>query len=93
MIDFSGKVALVTGGSRGIGAATVSGIVSAGGSVVVHYGSNRDAAEKTAADAGTDQCHLVGTDLNEAAAASGLWAAAIGWKGHIDILVNNAGVF
>ena len=93
MIDFSGKVALVTGGSRGIGAATVSGIVSAGGSVVVHYGSNRDAAEKTAADAGTDQCHLVGADLNEAAAASGLWAAAIGWKGHIDILVNNAGVF
>lgn len=93
MIDFSGKVALVTGGSRGIGAATVKAIVSAGGLVIVHFGSNRDAAEKTAADAGPTLCHLVETDLNEPGAASDLWRSAISWKGQIDILVNNAGVF
>ena len=45
-MDFSEKVVLVTGGSRGIGAATVKAIASSGGSVVVHYGSNQDAAEK-----------------------------------------------
>ncbi|HJO73832.1 MAG TPA: SDR family oxidoreductase [Rhodospirillales bacterium] len=93
MINFSGKVALVTGGSRGIGAATAKAIVSAGGSVIVHYGSNREAAEKTAAEAGNAQCHLVGADLNEPTAASDLWREAVAWKGHIDILVNNAGVF
>ena len=93
MIDFSGKVALVTGGSRGIGAATVSAIASAGGSVVIHYGSNRDAAENTAAEIGAKQCHLIGADLVEPAAASGLWREALAWKRRIDILVNNAGVF
>ena len=93
MIDFSGKVALITGGSRGIGAATVTAMVAAGGSVVLHYGSNRDAAEQTAAVAGDTRCHLVGTDLIEPGAASELWRQAVAWKGQIDILVNNVGVF
>ncbi len=55
-MDFSEKVVLVTGGSRGIGAATVKAIVSSGGSVVVHYGSNQDAAEKLRSDLGHDNC-------------------------------------
>lgn len=93
MINFSGKVALVTGGSRGIGAATVKAIASAGGSVVLHYGSNREAAEQTVREAGEGACHLVGADLNEPGAASQLWRDALAWKGQIDILVNNAGVF
>ncbi|MBT4933566.1 MAG: SDR family oxidoreductase [Rhodospirillaceae bacterium] len=93
MIDFSNKVALVTGGSRGIGAATVKAMVSAGAGVVLHYGSNRKAAEMTAEEAGREQCHLVGADLNDAEAAGVLWRQALSWKGQIDIVVNNAGVF
>jgi 3-oxoacyl-[acyl-carrier protein] reductase len=93
MIDFSNKIALVTGGSRGIGAATVKAISAAGGMVVLHYGSNRQAAEKTAGEAGDAQCHLVAADLNEPQAAAALWREALSWKGQIDIVVNNAGVF
>lgn len=93
MIDFSGKVALVTGGSRGIGAATVKAMVAAGGRVVLHYGSNRQAAENTAAEAGEAQCHLACGDLNDPEAASNLWREALAWQGQVDIVVNNAGVF
>ncbi len=93
MIDFSGKVILVTGGSRGIGAATVKALVGAGGDVVLHYGSNSAAAEKTAQEAGAEHCYLVRADLNEPGAGAGLWRQALAWKGHIDVLVNNAGVF
>ena len=93
MIDFSNKVALVTGGSRGIGAATVKAIVSAGGSVVIHYGSNQKAAERAAAEFGSEQRHLTSCDLSEPGAAYALWRDAIAWKGRIDIVVNNAGIF
>jgi 3-oxoacyl-[acyl-carrier protein] reductase len=93
MIDFSGKVILVTGGSRGIGAATVKALVGAGGDVVLHYGSNGAAAEKTAQEAGPEHCRLVRADLNVPGAAVGLWCQAVDWKGRVDVLVNNAGVF
>ena len=93
MIDFSGKVILVTGGSRGIGAACVKALVKAGGDVVVHYGSNKAAAETTADEAGADNCHLIGADLAEPGAAADLWRRAMAWKGHVDVLVNNAGIF
>jgi 3-oxoacyl-[acyl-carrier protein] reductase len=93
MIDFSNKVALVTGGSRGIGAATVKAIVSAGGSAVIHYGSNTKAAEMLAAEVGNAQCHIVRCDLSKPGAASNLWRDAIVWKDQIDIVVNNAGIF
>ena len=93
MINFSNKVALVTGGSRGIGAATVKAIVAAGGSVVIHYGSNKKAAELLAAEVGSDQCDMVRCDLSKPGAATTLWRDAIAWKGKIDVVVNNAGIF
>ena len=92
-MNFNGKVALVTGGSRGIGAATVKAIVAGGGFVVVHYGANAAAALDLAAEVGPDRCHLVQADLAEIGSARGLWRKAINWQGKIDILVNNAGVF
>ena len=46
MIDLTGKVVLVTGGSRGIGAAAVRQIVASGGEAVIHFGSNRAAANR-----------------------------------------------
>ncbi len=92
-MDFSGKVALVTGGSRGIGAATVKTIVSSGGSAVIHFGSNEAAAKSLASKVGTAECHLIKGDLAEVGAASRIWRAAMSWQGKIDILINNAGVF
>jgi len=52
MIDLTGKTILVTGGSRGIGAATVRQLVAQGGSVVVHFGSNLTAAQALAHEFG-----------------------------------------
>jgi NAD(P)-dependent dehydrogenase (short-subunit alcohol dehydrogenase family) len=46
LLDLSGKTVLVTGGSRGIGAAAVSAIAAAGGEVLLHYGKNRELAER-----------------------------------------------
>ncbi|NQV45630.1 MAG: SDR family oxidoreductase [Rhodospirillales bacterium] len=93
MIDFSGKVILVTGGSRGIGAACVKALVKTGGDVVLHYGSNKAAAETTAREAGANQCHLVQSDLSVPGAAVELWHQAVSWKGRVDVVVNNAGIF
>ncbi|SHJ97782.1 NAD(P)-dependent dehydrogenase, short-chain alcohol dehydrogenase family [Shimia gijangensis] len=92
-MDFSGKVVLVTGGSRGIGAETVRKIVSLGGSAVIHYGSNQAAAQGLADEVGRDNCHLVKGELSQTGAATGIWREALDWKGRIDALVNNAGVF
>lgn len=93
MIDFTDKVVLVTGGSRGIGAAAVKAVVAAGGSAVIHYGSNRKAAEDLALEIGEGRCHLVGCDLGEPDAPPVLWQEALDWKGQVDVVVNNAGIF
>lgn len=92
MIDLNGKVVLVTGGSRGIGAATVRALCAAGGRVVLHYGRSRDEAEEITAELGGDRCYPVNADLNASAEISRLWNEALAWKGRIDVLVNNAGI-
>jgi 3-oxoacyl-[acyl-carrier protein] reductase len=92
-MNFLDRVVLVTGGSRRIGAATARAIASAGGSVVVHYGSNDGTAEKLRSEIGHDNCHLIRADLGNFGAASGLWSDAIQRKGKFDVLVNNDGVF
>jgi 3-oxoacyl-[acyl-carrier protein] reductase len=83
--------ALVTGASRGIGAATAVRLAAAGHDVVVHYGSDRDGAERTAklcADHGT-ATELVGADL---AAGIEPLSEAVEQVGDLAVLVNNAGV-
>lgn len=92
-MNLFGKVVTVTGGSRGIGAATVRAIVANGGAAVIHYGANRAAAQQLAAKVGADKCHLIQADLAEPGAATALWAAALAWKGQLNALINNAGVF
>ena len=92
MTGLQGKVVLVTGGSRGIGRATVVAAAAAGGEVVIHYGTNETAARETAGltDA---SCKLVRGDLSVPGAAGEIWREALEWRGRIDVLVNNAGIF
>ncbi|NNF78176.1 MAG: SDR family oxidoreductase [Rhizobiales bacterium] len=93
MIDLSGKTVLVTGGSRGIGAATVRQVVACGGAAIIHYGSNNTAAEELAAEVGSAHVHLVQADLLDVHQTESLWDQALAWRGRIDVLVNNAGVY
>lgn len=90
MIDLTGKVILVTGGSRGIGAATVETLSQAGAAVILHYASGQAEAQAIATRLGPKGCHLVQTDLATPGAAKDLWQQAIAWQGRIDVLVNNA---
>src|SRR5690349_8016208 len=93
MIDLKGKTILVTGGSRGIGAAIVRALAEADAKVLLHYSRSREAAEAIQVAIGRASCHLLQADLGEAAAADALWRAALAAAPRIDVLVNNAGIF
>lgn len=83
--------AMVTGGSRGIGAATARVLAAQGHDIVVHYGSDEAAAEKTAAACAEAGAHtlLVQADLTEQPKPL---LDALGDLGGVEVLVNNAGV-
>ena len=88
-----GKVAIVTGASRGIGRAIAETLAAEGATVVVNYQSNAAAAE-TVVDgirARGGQALAVAADVSDMAAAEGLIRAALDAYDHIDIVVNNAG--
>ena len=93
MTEIQGKVALVTGGSRGIGAATVRALSAAKADVVVHYHRNRARAEAVVREVGPERCLLVPAALENPPAARALWNEAVTWRGHLDVLINNAGIF
>ena len=93
MIDFTGKTILISGGSRGIGAATVRQVVAHGGKVLIHFGSNRTAAEALAREVGETSVVLCQADLTSESETERLWDEAVSWQGRIDVLVNNAGIY
>ena len=95
MIDLHGRAALVTGGSRGIGAATCALLARAGCDVAVHSAqreSEARAVKQVVEAAGRNAC-LLQADLRDAPAASALPVRAAAGLGRLDILVNNAGVW
>ena len=88
-----GKVAIVTGGSRGIGRAIAEDLAKHGAKVVVNYNSNADAANETVAaiEALGSEAIAVQADVSNFDQAQALAKAATEKFGQIDILVNNAG--
>ena len=87
--SLEGKVALVTGGSRGIGAAISRELGRAGARVAVNYRSGREAAEAVAAEVGGV---AVGANVGDQAEAQALLEQVEAELGDVDALVNNAGV-
>jgi NAD(P)-dependent dehydrogenase (short-subunit alcohol dehydrogenase family) len=86
-------VALVTGGSRGIGRGICLELARAGYAVAVNYAGNEDAARETVALLGPDADALtVGADVGDAAQRERLVDDVLARWGHIDVLVNNAGI-
>ena len=91
----TGKVAVVTGASKGIGAGIAQALAAEGASVVVNYASSKAGAEKVVAaiTAAGGKAVAVGGDVSKAADAKGIIDAAIKNYGRLDILVNNSGVY
>ena len=92
-LSLEGKVALITGGSRGIGAATVRLFIRAGAKVVFNYAQAAADAEKLVAESGVDRCHSVQADLTGTATAETLVKATVERFGALDILVGNHGIW
>ena len=94
MIDLTGKVALVTGGSRGIGRAVALKLAECGARIVVNYNQSGPEAERLAEDIRSQggQCLTVQGDVSAAADVEAVFQAAQQEFGKIDILVNNAGI-
>ncbi len=95
MSKLAGKVAVVTGASKGIGAGIAKALAEAGASVVVNYAGSKEGAERTVAEitkAG-GKAVAVQADVSKAADVSRLFKESAAAFGAADILVNNAGVY
>ncbi len=92
-LSLEGKVALITGGSRGIGAATVRAFVAAGAKVMFNYQSAKVRAEALVQECGAEHCAAVACDLSGLSTAKDLVEETVKRFGRLDILVANHGIW
>jgi 3-oxoacyl-[acyl-carrier protein] reductase len=92
--SLTGKVAIVTGGSRGIGRAIVIKLCGLGAEVIINYASDRGSAEELSRTviANGDKAHVVRADVSKVEEIEKLFESVVARYGRLDILVNNAGV-
>jgi pteridine reductase len=91
-----GKVALVTGAARRVGAAITARLHANGAAVAIHYRGSADAATNLAAELNStraDSARIFQADLHQTSNLPTLVAAVTAWHGRLDILVNNASSF
>jgi NAD(P)-dependent dehydrogenase (short-subunit alcohol dehydrogenase family) len=92
MFELKGKTLLVTGASKGIGAAIATALGEAGARVIAHYGTDREGAEQALADVAAEDKLFIQADLHDLVAVERLWDQAQAWQGRIDGFVNNAAI-
>jgi 3-oxoacyl-[acyl-carrier protein] reductase len=92
-LSLDGQVALITGGSRGIGAAAVRMFVDAGARVAFNYQRAKTAAEQLMQECGSDRAHAIQADLSDTAGAEALVRSAIDRFAALDALVVNHGIW
>jgi 3-oxoacyl-[acyl-carrier protein] reductase len=95
MSELTGKVAIVTGASKGIGAGIAKGLAAAGAAVVVNYASSREGADRVVADIARTggKAIAVKADVSKAADVRRLFDETKKAFGALDVLVNNAGIY
>lgn len=95
MNELKGKVAIVTGASKGIGAAIAKGLAAVGASVVVNYASSREGADRVVAEISRKggKAIAVGADVSKATDVRRLFDETKRAFGSFDVLVNNAAVY
>jgi 3-oxoacyl-[acyl-carrier protein] reductase len=95
MSRLAGKVAVVTGASKGIGAGIAKALAAEGASVVVNYASSKAAADAVVAEitAANGKAVAIRGDVSKAADARGIVDAAVETYGRLDIVVNNSGIY
>lgn len=92
MSDLKGRIVLVTGASKGIGAAIARTLGRQGASVIAQYGGDKAGAEQATGGMAASNRLLVQADLGKPGAGRKVWEEAVAWRGHVDVLVNNAAV-
>ena len=95
MITLNNKIAIITGGSRGIGAATALMLAQAGAHIVITYTKNEKAAKYISQKIRNigKECIAIKADISKEKNAKMIVEKTLGKFGRIDILVNNAGIW
>ena len=93
MYGFNDKIVLVTGASRGIGREIARQFAEHGAHIIIHYHSNREAAEETFRLIDGDDHLIVQADMKDAAGVEMMVKTAVSHYNRLDILINNAGIY